>query len=150
MWGGGGRREKKKEERKEKRKQKRRGGGEGALPGARGEVTFARFRPARPSASVCPAVSRPRPAPHASAPRGSPAPRPAAPRVRAALRPHPPRLGSPARAAETVNRREPGAYIYRETRVPEAAASAASGRLLRNFFSLAPLCEGVPYLSLYF
>lgn len=44
----------------------------------------------------------------------------------------------PSRAAVIVNRREPGAYIYRETRVPKAAVSAASDCLLKkNFASFA-------------
>lgn len=117
--------------------------------GARGEVTFARFRPACLSASVRPVVSRPRPARHASAPRGSPASRPAAPRVRCPS-PAPAKIRfPPSQAAVIVNRREPGAYFYRETRVPRAAVSAASVCLLKKKLG-APFARGFPSLIFVF
>lgn len=101
--------------------------------GARGEVTFtASGLPVRRRLSVRPVVSRPPgPARPRTPPRRVAAPRPGWPHHVSAL----PFAGtrkdlvSPSRAAVIVNRREPGAYIYRETRVPKAAVSAASGCL---------------------
>lgn len=48
-------------------------------------------------------------------------------------------------AAVILNRQEPEAYIYRETRVPEAAW-APFGCLLKNFYNL----EGSPHLNFFF
>lgn len=57
----------------------------------------------------------------------------------------------PSRAAVIVNRREPGAYIYRETRVPKATVSAASVCLLgKKKFFFAPFAKGFPTLIFYF
>lgn len=48
-------------------------------------------------------------------------------------------------AAVILNRQEPGAYIYRETRVPEAAW-APFGCLLKNFYNL----KGSPRFKFFF
>lgn len=155
---------KKKKERKKKKKTN-------PLRRNRGEVTFARFRPARRSApgrlsvpvrrsgGEPPARPRPRAAarlrrvaaprpppspparrpPHTTCPRcPSPARRGRRLRARAA-RGLPSRhrqiFGFPLpRAAVILNRREPEAYIYRETRVPEAAVGTA-GLPLEIFLS---------------
>lgn len=112
-------------------------------PPLSGPAAWASVGPARRSGGEPPASTRLRSGRRPPAPRGSPAPapparRPPAPRVRAALR-RPARRRLRARpaglaesaptniwfpsslAAVILNRQQPGAYIYRATRVLEAA-----------------------------
>lgn len=141
-----------------------------AAAAAAANTTAAATAPGRLSAPVCrsggepPASTRLRSC-RPSAPRGNPAPPPPArlppraPRVRAALRgpawrrlrARSPGLAEPVQrdilyssslAAVILNRQEHKAYIYRETRVSEAAW-APFGCLFKNFYNL----EGNPHFN---
>lgn len=134
---------KKRGKKKAKGKNRRKRTRQRLVLGARGEVTFtASGLPVRLRLSVRPVVSHPPPSARPAPARLCAAWQPRAPAGRTTC----PRCPSPApakiwfppsRAAVTVNRREPGAYIYRETRVPKAALSAAPDCLLKEI--LPPL-----------
>lgn len=140
------------EEKKSKREKKKKKNQTATCAGSPWGSDFHSFRPACPSASVCPSGGEPSPSARPAPARLCAAWQPRAPAGRTTC-PHCPSPAPakiwfpPSWAAVTVNRRESGAYIYHETRVPKAAVSAASDCLLKIF---CPLYEGISYFNFYF